>query len=319
MRASSLLLFSAGMSLASTLGYFFYTRHAEPAQDTLASGQQDELDDIAEEIDRQVDHFDPAKVQSDTARHLAELLELENDTLQEIDKDLNRSGQKKDKPSKKKAEKEPDQQKEEPSPNEPDTAAPEAAPDDTEKPAPALTPTDLEAAREKAEPLTQRTAVHGKTFPYRLIVPEDWKILFNEPERCVLAYKDIFVFVETGPWTTRQEEWARKSFSDMQAAYPDLALVGQKRLEIDGRPWQQLFLREPGAVLVNPREMMLLTYGARKRGSYRIVITGQAHVLDEHVESLNQLISTWHFPADNFQPENTSDVRVYIDGIRQYY
>jgi hypothetical protein len=326
MRASSLLLFSAGLSLASTLGYYFYSRHDGPPHGDAPDAQaQSELDDIADELERQIGQFDPQTAKSNTARQLADLLQLENDVMNDLDGKPAPIRSPKDKQATPSAEPETspaDSSETTPAPNEPALAQTPAEPqaDASETSPPALNPTDLQTLLGEATPLSQRAVLHGKPYPYRLLVPTGWKILFNEPDRCSLAYEDaIFVFVETGPWNTTQEEWARKSLEDLQAIYPGMKLIGQDRLEIDARPWHQLFLREPASVLANPREIMLLTYGERKRGSYRLVITGQAHALDRHVEAINQLISTWHFPPDNYQPENVSTVRIYVDGKRQYF
>ncbi|MDP0496906.1 MAG: hypothetical protein Q7Q73_11955 [Verrucomicrobiota bacterium JB024] len=326
MRASSLLLFSAGLSLASTLGYYFYSRQAEPSPDGAPGSQaQSELDDIADELERQIDQFDPENAKSNTARQLADLLQLENDVMSDLDGKPAPIRSPKNKQASPSSEPEASPSDSSSAPTEPSLAQTPAEPQtDTveapETPPPALNPTDLQTLLGEATPLSQRTVLYGKPYPYRLLVPAGWKILFNEPDRCALAYEDaIFVFVETGPWNTTQEEWARKSLEDLQTAYSGMRLIGQKQLEIDARPWQQLFLREPTTVLASPREIMLLTYGERKRGSYRLVITGQAHALDRHVEAINQLISTWHFPPDNYQPENASTVRIYVDGKRQYF
>jgi hypothetical protein len=329
MRASSLLLFSAGLALASTLGYYFYSRKSEPSPgDRPDSQAQSELDDIADEVERQIDSFDPQNAKSNTARQLAGLLQLENDVMNDLDGKPSPIHSSKDKaPAPAATPDAPvaDSPVATPAPTEPSPAQTPAGPqaeaaDAPEAPPPALNPTDLQTLLGEATPLTQRAVLHGKPYPYRLLVPAGWKILFNEPDRSAFAYEDaIFVFVETGPWNTTQEEWARKSLEDLQAIYPGMKLIGQKQLDIDARPWQQLFLREPATVLANPREIMLLTDGARQRGSYRLVITGQAHELDRHVEAINQLISTWHFPPDNYQPENASTVRIYVDGKRQYF
>ncbi len=322
MRPSYFLLFSAGLALASTAGYLYITRQEQPGTqaDKSPAGEQPGLEDIAEEWQRQIDQFDPNAVRSNTTNQLAALLDMETDTLREIDKDLDKKSSGKEQADSKPTEETdaPDEPAAPQQPPGPEPANRTNTPEADGSAPPTLT--DLETLRNQTEALTQRKVVHGKTYPYRLAVPAGWKILSNEPERCVLAWEEnIFVFIETGPWNTTQEEWARKSLADVIAAYPGMQLAGQDQLEIDARPWLELILRESGAIHTNPREMLLLTYGARKHGSYRIVISGQAHALDRQVEAVNQLLSTWHFPPDNFQPENVSSVRVYVDGQRQYF
>ncbi|MGE9293981.1 MAG: hypothetical protein ACQKBW_10240 [Puniceicoccales bacterium] len=316
MRASYLLLFSAGLGLASFAGYLYLDSLDETTTEDTPSEAETP---IAGDWEATAE-FVPEIVQSDTVGKFNQLLDLEVGTLNEIEQDLD------GKPAQPKPKSEPDatpaapDKDTPPAPEQPapTTPQPESIPAATDT-APDLSLAVLKAARTNTQPLTVRTVLHGKTYPYRVLIPAGWRILYNTGEVSALAYQEgIYVLIETGPWSTTQEDWARKSLASLLARQPDLQLAGDDTLEIDDRPWQQLYLRQPTSVLADPQEAMLLTYGARKHGSYRIILTGPADSLDRHVQALNQIIGTWHFPPDNFMPENASSVRIYVDGKQHY-
>lgn len=322
MRAGYILLGSFGLSIASTMAYLYMTRGANPNESGLAGkGADKEMQAIVDHVNEQWAKYE-ATFERDSeaaARDMARMLVENGDELSPEERELLEQNIRElgyDPAALMVEIKQPAPQPvtEE---NEPQVSSPPAAP-----PAPTESParTALEAERDDAAELKQKTVLRGPDIPYKVIVPAGWKVLQNDKDRSIVSWKDeLFVFFETGPWITTQEEWARKSLADMQAQFPNMQLLDQEKMEIDGRPWQEFFLREYGSMLVNPREMMVLTYGSRKRGSYRIIISGKAHALDRHVDVLNHLMRYYRFPPDNFKPDDVSSVRVYIDGERQYF
>lgn len=172
--------------------------------------------------------------------------------------------------------------------------------------------------REAAKTLDRPTALTGKTIPFRIILTPGWKIL-NPDDPVVVSYGDDFtVTLETGPWNTSQREFAEKTLDDLAAHYPDIPLVEQDLIELDGKTWARFHLRESTTVLTNPRELLVMTYGSRQ-GSYRIIIGGRSRELNDAVDVISRLLGSFRFPPNNFKPEGTSSVRVYVDGERWYF
>ncbi len=301
MRAGQYIIVSFVLSAFGTLGYYIMMPAPEETPGFTGNGADKELDEIVNFMDEQWGGYETGP-QDSKAEETLDNIYKKQDALEEVLTDAP--------PTKRK--------------DSPRTTAqqPMAAKPPKPNPAPTATTekTALEDERDASEVLEQRTVLRGKDYPYKLIVPAGWKVVNQDEERIVLSWHDdVFVFFETGPWHTFQQEWLDKSLEDIQLTYPHLEALDRNSLNIDGRPWNQIYLREMSEVLTNPREMMLLTYGDRRRGSYRIIITGSTTALDKHLEAVNQLLSTYRFPPDNFTPEDVSTVRVYIDGKRQYY
>lgn len=174
------------------------------------------------------------------------------------------------------------------------------------------------AQRDAAPVIEHPTALVGKTIPFRIILTPGWKIL-SDDDPLVVSYGDLCTAtVETGPWNTKQKEFAEKTLEDLATHYPDMELVEQSLVELDGQTWARFHFQEKNTLLTNPRKLLVLTYGSRQ-GSYRILIGGRSRELDESVDIISRFLGGFRFPPDNFKPEGASSVRVYVDGKRWYF
>lgn len=163
--------------------------------------------------------------------------------------------------------------------------------------------------------LPQRMIMTGKEYPFEIAVPAGWKILsWSDPVRAVINDRTI-VSVETGPWSTSQDEFAKIMTKELMGRYPYIKLEANEVVEIADRNWNHMVFRGPLTGAGEDHEIAMVTYGS-KRGSYTIVVEGDRMDMQEDAKDLELFVTSFRFPPDNFEPEDAAKVRVYVDGKR---
>ncbi|MEM9226337.1 MAG: hypothetical protein AAGA45_00055 [Verrucomicrobiota bacterium] len=308
MRGKSFLIASLVLSSFSALGYQFLMKQSNQNESGLAgSGADQTMRDIVDEMRAQWMQFEegdeaPQSMTEEEAQQLANYVNDNPDNLPEdeivfLTEQLESQGY---------GELVEPQIEIIPAP--PQVVQEVEEPEVFETPKPSLR--DLMT---QAEPLQSRTAVRGKTFPYKVVVPADWKILRNEENGCALSWNDeVTITLETGPWSLDSEAWSIQSEAALHQDNPLAIQLKAKTLVLDERTWEERFYREQG--VDQPQDIMLLNTSQKQRGSYRVMIRGDAGSLSANAKEIMHLLGSYRFPPDNFQPEEASTVRVYIDG-----
>ncbi|MEM8549635.1 MAG: hypothetical protein AAGF10_02495 [Verrucomicrobiota bacterium] len=312
MRAKSLLIASLVLSFFSALAYQFLIKQSHQNESVLAGKGADEtMREVVEEMRAQWLQFEegseePEPLTEQEALQLADYHNSNPDNLTEDELDLlaaqlGHQGY-----------------GELIEPSIEIIPAPPQVTQETQEPEVLETPEPpLRELMSQAEPLESRTAIRGKRFPYKIVVPAGWKILRNDDNGCAVSWNDeAIITLESGPWSVGSEQWSIQSEAALHQDNPLAVQLKAKTLTLDERLWEERFYREQG--LDQPQDIMLLNTSQKQRGSYRIMIRGDAGDLNAHAQDIMQLLGSFRFPPDNFQPEDISTVRVYVDGeLRQ--
>ena len=195
-----------------------------------------------------------------------------------------------------------------------ETAAIEEKP---KPPAPRKNLTDkaLQRRLDSLPALPRRTVITGQPIPFEISIPAGWKILsWNNPIRATINHRSI-INLEVGPWTTSLDEYTELTRKEMTRRFPLMKLAGEETITIDKKPWRHLVLRGEVTGAGEDHEVSILVYGSR-RGSYRFIVDGDRNDLEQDANDITLMLTSFQFPPDNFEPEDVSDVRVYVDGER---
>ncbi len=176
----------------------------------------------------------------------------------------------------------------------------------------------LQRRLDSLPPLPRRTVITGRPIPFEVSIPAGWKMLsWNAPVTAVVGQRSI-VTLEVGPWTTSLDEYSNMTRKEMLDRYPLMEVTGEETINIDGKTWKHLVLRGQVTGAGEDHEISMIIYGSR-RGSYRFLVEGDRHDLESDALDITLMLTSFRFPPDNFEPENVSDVRIYVNGERVDY
>lgn len=166
--------------------------------------------------------------------------------------------------------------------------------------------------------LPRRTVIIGRPIPFEVSIPAGWKMLsWNKPVTAVVNHRSI-INLEIGPWTSSLDEYAKLTVKAMQERYPRMSLAGEENILIDGKTWKHIVLRGPVTEENEDHEVSIVVHGSR-RGSYRFLVEGDRADLERDATDITLMLTSFRFPPDNYEPEDASGVRVYVNGERVDY
>lgn len=176
----------------------------------------------------------------------------------------------------------------------------------------------LQRRLDSLPPLPRRTVITGRPIPFEVSIPAGWKMLsWNSPVTAVVSQRSI-VTLEVGPWTTSLDEYSNISRKETLERYPLMQAVGEETINIDGKTWKHIVLRGQVTGAGEDHEISMIVYGSR-RGSYRFLVEGDHHDLENDALDITLMLTSFRFPPDNYEPENASAVRTYVNGERVDY